>query len=135
MSVDECPLRQTGGHGEDADEQPDAIADVQLPEHVEQQDRNRSVRARTRGLRGCEPPRRPPAAAGPTGASGPRTVFAQPPETQLFAFVDEVDEVARIRPSIEVGAAGREAENRYPDSGDGGAQKVPHQGRYRPLEG
>ena len=134
MPVDECPLRQTGGHGEDADEQPDAIADLHLPEHVEQEDRDRQLEHKRKGREVANRPEdhqlqraglKHRVREGVRPASG----------KQLLAFVDEVDEVARIRPSIEVGAAGREAENRYPDSGDGGPEKVPHEGRYRPLEG
>jgi len=134
MSVDECPLRQTGCHGEDADEQADAIADLHLPEHVEQEDRDRQLEQerKRREVANC-PEDHQLQRAGLKHRVRERVRPA--PGKQLLALVHEVDEVARIRPSIEVGADGREAENRYPDSGDGRAQKVPHKGRYRPLEG
>ena len=54
---------------------------------------------------------------------------------QLLALVDEVAEVAGIRPPIEVGKAGRRSQDGYPHSGKWRTHEVPHQGRYRPPEG
>ena len=57
-----------------------------------------------------------------------------PRRQQLLPTVHEVDEVAGIRPSIEVGRNRGGGEDRRPHTGDRGAQEVPHHGRYRPLE-
>ena len=58
-----------------------------------------------------------------------------PAGEQLLAAMDEVHEVAGIRPSIEGRHPRRGGEDGYPYAGDRGAQKVPHLGRYRPSEG
>ena len=134
MAVGEGEVRQAGCDGGQAGGEPDPVADSEPAEHQQQQ------RDRAELDHECERGEVPDGAEqdelqGP-GLEHRVGEGARPgPREQLLAPVDEVDEVAGIRPSIEGGHTGGRRQDGHPDAGDRGAQKVPHLGRYRPSEG
>ena len=134
VTVDEGPLGQSCRNGEHSDDEPHAVTDVNPAEDVEQQGGNRELdheRERGEVANRAEDDELERAGLQHRVGEGVRPVGRE----ELFAAVDEVNEVAGIRPSIEVRPARSEAEHGYPHAGERRTQQVPHLGRYRPLEG
>ena len=134
MAVDERDVSQATRDCQQPDRDPHPVGEPHPAEHVKEQRRDAQLdqerqrsqivyRPEERQLQGARLQPRVGEGVGPAARE------------QLLALVDEVDEVAGVRPSIEVGQAGGRRQNGYPDPGERRTQKVPHPGRYRPLEG
>jgi hypothetical protein len=134
MTVDERDVSQPSSDCQQPDRDAGLVGEAETTEDVEEQrcdaqldqERQRGQILHCAEERQLQGPRlQPRVGEGVRPAAG----------EQLLALVDEVDEVAGVLVSIEVGQAGGRDENGYPEPGERRTQKVPHLGRYRPLEG
>ena len=126
-------MRQAGANGDQARSEAPAYGDPEPAEHGDEQRRHSKLDdERQRGQVSHASEDHELQRAGLQHRIGERVRPAR--REQPLAAMHEIDEVARVSPSVEGRDRGRGGEDRCPDAGERRAQKLPHQGRYRPSE-